>query len=184
MSALPPPFEDDSQAKRMLLSLYGPMQKEIDLFVATMKKVSPQGESHVAGALQEWRSRGAIAKLLQGFLLEGVRLAGKGKATNAGGKSSKGGHASSKGFVEPRGGGGKRERDAGGGKGPRSTKGKIIETEVPQRQVSQTPSVAQTSSVGRESSSSSNLGWHPTLSSATSSARRTHESSSPVRNWQ
>ena len=160
------------------------MQKEIALFVATMKKVSPQGENHLAGALHEWGGMGAIAKLLQGCLEEGVRRAGKGKVTHTGGKSTKGGHASGKGFAEAREVGGKREREAGGGKGPRSIKGKITETAVPQRQVSQTPSVEQTSSVGRESSSSSNLRWHPTLSSSTSSARRTHESSSPVRNWQ
>ena len=176
MSALPPPSEDDSQTKRMLLSLYGPMQREIERFEATMKNVRSQGDSPVADTLQDWRNRGAIAKLLQGVLVEGVRLAGKGKATNAVGKSSKGGQSSGKGFGWP--------REGPYGKGPRSAKGKTCEAEVPQRQVSQTASVAQTSSVGRESSSSSNLGWHPTLSSSTSSARRTHESSSPVRNWQ
>ena len=161
-----------------------PCKKRSPFFVATMKKVSPQGENHLAGALREWRGMGAIAKLLQGCLEEGLRRAGKGKVTHTGGKSTKGGHASGKGFAEAREVGGKREREAGGGKGPRSIKGKITETAVPQRQVSQTPSVDQTSSVGRESSSSSNLRWHPTLSSSTSSARRTHESSSPVRNWQ
>jgi hypothetical protein len=184
MSALPPPFIDDPQTKRMLLSMYGPMQKEIDLFVTTMKKASPQGEHDLAEALHEWRGMGAIAKLLQGCLEEGLRRAGKGKVTHTGGKSTKGGPASGKGFGDFRKGGGKRERESGGGKGPRSIKGKITAPAVTQRQVSQTSSVEQTSSVGRDSSSSSNLRWHPTLSSSTSSARRTHESSSPVRNWQ
>ncbi len=178
MKAIPPRAEDNPQTKTqtMLLSLYGPMKSEIERFEATMRRVRSQGDSPVADALQEWRNRGAIAKLLQGVLVEGVRLAGKGKATNTGGKSFKGGQSSGKGSGWT--------REGPYGKGPRSPKGRTCEAELPQRQVSQTASVAQTSSVGRESSASSNLAWHPTLSSSTSSARRTHESSSPVSNWQ
>ena len=160
----------------MLLSRYGPMKSEIEKIEATMRRVRSHGDSSVADALQEWRNRGAIAKLLQGFLVEGVVQAGKGKATNTEGKGFKGGQSKGKGS------GGTREGPYG--KGPRSPEGMIREPELPQRQVSQTPSVAQTSSVGRESSASSHLEWHPTLSSSTSSARRTHESSSPASSWQ
>jgi hypothetical protein len=92
----------------MLLSMYGPMQKEIDHFVTTMRTASPQGEHDLAEALNEWRGKGAIAKLLQGCLEEGVRRAGKGKVIHTGGKSAKGGPASGKGFGEVREGGGKR----------------------------------------------------------------------------
>ena len=173
MKDLPPRAEDHPQTKTqtMLLSLYGPMKSELEKIETTMARVRPHGDSPVADALQEWRNRGAIAKQLQGFLVEGVVQAGKGKATNTEGKGFKGGQSKGKGS------GGTREGPYG--KGPRSP-----EPELTQRPVSQTPSVAQTSSVGRESSASSHLEWHPTLSSSTSSAKRTHESSSPSSSWQ
>jgi hypothetical protein len=98
MSFPPAQFKNDPETKRMLLSMYGPMQTDIEYFLTTMKKVSPHGEHEMADALNEWRGNGAIAKQLQGCLEEGVRRAGKGKVTHTGGKSTKGGPASGKGF--------------------------------------------------------------------------------------
>ena len=179
MGCPPAHFQDDPDTQRMLLSMYGPIQTDIEYFLTAMKKVTPHGEHEMADALNEWRGNGAIAKQLQGCLEEGVRRAGKGKVTHTGGKSTKGGPATGKGPDL------KRERgDSGGGKGPRSIKGKITTPAPAQRPISQSSSLEQTSSVGRGSSSSSNLRWHPTFSSSTSSARRTHESTSPGRGWQ
>ena len=179
MGCPPAQFQDDPDTQRMLLSLYGPMQCDIESFITTMNKVTPDGEHEMAEALVEWRSKGAIAKQLQGCLEEGERRAGKGKVTRTGGKITKGGQASGKGLGDL-----KRERESLGGKGPRSIKGKITAPTPTPRPVSQSPSLGQASSFGQGSSSSSNLQWQPTFSSSTSSARRTQESTSPGRGWQ
>jgi hypothetical protein len=169
----PPIAEDQPQTmtRTMLLSLYGPMESELERFHATMARARNYGDSSVADALQEWRNSGAIAKQLQAFLLDAVAQAGRGKTTNNDGKGFKGGPSKGRGSGGPR-------------HGPYGKRTKNPEPEPIWRAVSQTPSVTQSSSVGRESSTSSQFDWRPNFSSSSSSAKRTHETSSQSSLWQ
>ena len=134
MGCTPVQFEDDPPTEQMLLSMYGPMQADIDAFLTAMNKPHPAFVYELSEALEEWRNNGAIAKHLHEVVAEVKRRAGKGKA-------------------------------------------------IP-RPVSRSSSYGQASSYGRGSSSSSNFQWRPTISSSTSSARHTQESTSPRREWQ
>ena len=175
MHADPPTAEDQPQIKTitMLLSLYGPMKSELEWFHATMAKTRNQGDSAIADALHEWRNRGAIAKQLEPCLRDAVAQAGRGRTTNNDGKGYKGVKGSSKG----RGTGGPRH-------GPYGKRIQNPEPEQSWRPVSQTPSVTQSSSAGRGSSTSSALDWRPNLSSSSSSAVRTQDTSSQSSVWQ
>ena len=151
----------------------------MDAFRIAMDKPPPAFDNELSVALEEWRNNGAIAKYLHEVLAEVKRRAGKGKVTQPGGKGTKGGQARGKGFGEF-----KRGLEPQGGKGLRSTKGKITTPAPPPRPVSRSSSYGQASSYGRASSSSGNFQWQPTISSSPSSARHTQESTSPRREWQ
>ena len=158
----------------MVLSMYGPMQAEIEAFDLIMGKTLPVFDYDLSRCLAEWRRNGALAGTLTAVVLDARRRTNKGRVFQSPTKGAKGAPLPGKGEGELK---RQRDRDQQTGKGNRSIKGKMAPPPLPE-------SLPSRASSQGASSSSGNFNWRPTLSSTSSSTRNTQDSSSPSRQWQ
>ncbi|CAE8705239.1 unnamed protein product [Polarella glacialis] len=120
MKSPPIELEKTNALRNMVLSMYGPMQAEIEAFDLIMGKTFPVFDYDLSRCLAEWRRNGALAGTLTAVVLDARRRTNMGRVFQHPTKGGKGAPLPGKGEGELK---RQRDRDQLAGKGNRSIKG-------------------------------------------------------------